>query len=148
MGSLNRLAMTIRLRPHHLLCMLTYVGKGYSPAFVATYDALVERIGRGEPLTIVAGPDDICAPLAVDCGAHCHRASVTRRDRQAAHDVGVHLGMDIEPDATLRLDTERLSSLRAAFWTGRIRAACTGCEWTDLCTSVADDGYRGVRLRA
>lgn len=21
--------MTIRLRPHHLLCMLTYVGKGY-----------------------------------------------------------------------------------------------------------------------
>ena len=26
--------MTIRLRAHHLLCLLTYAGKGYSPAFI------------------------------------------------------------------------------------------------------------------
>ena len=29
--------MTVRLRAHHLLCMLTYVGKGYSPAFCAGF---------------------------------------------------------------------------------------------------------------
>ncbi|OWU61413.1 2Fe-2S ferredoxin, partial [Staphylococcus aureus] len=40
--------MTIRLRGHHLLCMLTYVGKGYSPAFVENYDAMAGRLGRGE----------------------------------------------------------------------------------------------------
>ena len=27
--------MTIRLRPHHLLWVVTYVGRGYSPAFTA-----------------------------------------------------------------------------------------------------------------
>ena len=50
--------MTVRLRPHHLLCLLTYVGKGYSPAFTANYDAIAMRIEQGEELLIVSGPDD------------------------------------------------------------------------------------------
>ena len=37
--------MTIKLRAHHLLCLLTYVGKGYSPAFTANYDR-VEQLGH------------------------------------------------------------------------------------------------------
>ena len=46
--------MTVRLRAHHLLCMLTYVGKGYTAAFTANYDRIVERLnaaGRRETLT-------------------------------------------------------------------------------------------------
>ena len=40
--------MTVRLRAHHLLCLLTYVGKGYSPAFTANYDKMVKRLAGGE----------------------------------------------------------------------------------------------------
>jgi len=53
----------VRLRAHHLLCILTFAGKGYSPAFVANMAGVVARIGAGEPIEVVAGPDDICAPL-------------------------------------------------------------------------------------
>ena len=43
--------MTVRLRAHHLLCLLTYVGKGYSPAFTANYDKVVRRLGEGWQMT-------------------------------------------------------------------------------------------------
>ncbi|WP_439343967.1 DUF1284 domain-containing protein [Vacuolonema iberomarrocanum] len=72
--------MTIRVRPHHLLCLLTYSGKGYSPAFIANYDAIAARLSKGEDIVIVCGPDDICAPLLSDSEPHCWSASVTERD--------------------------------------------------------------------
>ncbi|RUZ88238.1 DUF1284 domain-containing protein, partial [Mesorhizobium sp. M7A.F.Ca.US.006.01.2.1] len=63
--------MTIKLRAHHLLCPLTYVGKGYSPAFTANYDRVAERLSRGEDILLVSGPDDVCAPLLDEPEPHC-----------------------------------------------------------------------------
>jgi len=63
--------MTVRLRSHHLLCLLTYVGKGYSAAFIANYDAIAKRLGRGEDVLIVSGPDDICQPMLGEAESHC-----------------------------------------------------------------------------
>ncbi len=39
--------MTVRLRTHHLLCLLTYVGRGYSPAFVENMDQVAARLSEG-----------------------------------------------------------------------------------------------------
>ncbi len=50
------LAPPVRLRPHHLLCMLTFIGEGYSPAFVAAYRGLVARLGAGATIEIVPAP--------------------------------------------------------------------------------------------
>ncbi len=36
--------MSIPLRPHHLLCTLSYSGHGYSAEFTARMDALVARL--------------------------------------------------------------------------------------------------------
>ncbi len=49
-------AVTVRLRAHHLLCLLTYVGKGYTPAFTANYDAVVARLDAGEDRAAGRGP--------------------------------------------------------------------------------------------
>ncbi|WP_434286704.1 DUF1284 domain-containing protein [Celeribacter sp. SCSIO 80788] len=136
----------IHLRPHHLLCLLTYVGKGYSPAFVAGYDRIVTRLNAGEEVEIVEGPDDICAPIACDLHEHCHGSSVISRDALAARDVGRVLEQGISPGAKLVLGPERLATLRAAFAQGDVRTACRGCEWSDLCTQVARSGFPNVRL--
>ena len=72
--------MTIRLRPHHLLCLLTYVGKGYGEAFTRNYDGIAQRLSAGEPILVVEGPDEICAPLLADPDTHCRRPGVTGRD--------------------------------------------------------------------
>lgn len=135
----------VRLRPHHLLCLLTYAGKGYSGAFTAGFDAIVARLSLGAPVRVVDGPDDICAPLRHDATAHCHRDSVQQRDRQAAADLVALLQQPVGPGVVLALDDATLQAWRQAFAQGRTRAACTGCEWQPLCSSIAAEGFTSAR---
>ena len=138
--------MTVRLRAHHLLCMLTYVGKGYSPTFVKNYEVIAARLSAGEEIELVAGPDDICAPLTKDDDAHCHGASVIERDWEAADAVSRLLGSPLNLSARITPSAALLARLRKTFATGEIRTACSGCEWSGLCDSVAEGGYVGVRV--
>lgn len=158
--------MTIRLRPHHLLCLLTYVGKGYSAAFVANLDRVADRLAAGEGLALVEGPDDICAPLLPGAAAagpaacappdpappgaqatpHCLAASVRARDALALDSLREHLPPQ-QPGERLLLAPPLVARLRGLFATGQIRQACGGCEWHGLCTDVAAAGYAGVRLQ-
>lgn len=126
--------------------MLTYAGRGYSPAFCENFDRIAERIGGGEDIRIVAGPDDVCAPLLEAEDRHCHDPRVTRRDTRAAEAISALLGRPVAPGAALSLDPALLDRLRDAFAAGRIRDACAGCEWTDLCDGIADAGFDGTRL--
>jgi len=139
--------MTVRLRPHHLLCLLTYVGKGYTPGFVANYDRIARRLSEGEEVLIVDGPDDVCAALLSEPDPHCYRDSVRLRDAQAAADVGDLLDMTISAGSRIDMYPILLSRMRKAFTGGATRKACVGCEWSDLCTGIAADGYREVRIR-
>ncbi|SMF46744.1 hypothetical protein SAMN02982989_2395 [Xaviernesmea oryzae] len=134
----------VRLRPHHLLCMLTFVGEGYSPAFVANYRRLAGRLSAGEPIEIVSGPDDICAPLLSDEDAHCFGASVMGRDAAALADVARLLGRRLEVGSVIASDPALFRRLRRAFSLGTTRRACTGCEWESLCDRIAGAGYQGA----
>ncbi len=138
--------MTVRIRAHHLLCMLTYAGKGYSAAFTANYDRIVERLGKGEDMLLVAGPDDICQPLLGDDDPHCRWDSVIERDGHAAAAVEALTGSAIRPGEVFALDADWLSRMRTAFHAGTLRQACGGCEWFDLCTTIAGKGYANTRL--
>ncbi|WP_339690390.1 DUF1284 domain-containing protein [Celeribacter baekdonensis] len=138
----------IHLRPHHLLCLLTYAGKGYSADFVQNYDRIAARLSAGEEIEIVDGPDDICAPLLTEDAPHCHRDSVVERDALAARDVGALLGLEITLGVRLVIDAARLTRLRTGFAHGESRLACLGCDWADLCTDVAQGGFAGVRVAA
>lgn len=138
--------MTIRLRPHHLLCLLTYLGKGYTPAFIANYDRIVERLNNGEDIELVWGPDDICQPMLGEQACHCHNASVHERDEAAARDVGVLLSGEALMPGPMTLAPGTIATLRDQFSKGAIRAACRGCEWQDLCTSIADRGFEDCKL--
>ncbi|TPO01715.1 DUF1284 domain-containing protein [Mesorhizobium sp. B1-1-5] len=138
--------MTIKLRAHHLLCLLTYVGKGYSPAFTANYDKVVKRLGEGEGVVIVAGPDDVCAPLLGEPEPHCLRESAAERDRMAARDVGALLGRPIKAGDRLVLNAASLAEMRKAFSAGLTRQACSGCEWFGLCDTVAASGFSDTYL--
>ena len=118
--------MTVALRAHHLLCMLTYVGKGYSAEFAHNFDGLASRLAAGEEVFLVEGPDAVCAPLCESEGA-CVRP--------------------LGAGSRLRLDVDLLTRLRTAYASGDIRGACAGCDWADLCARIASAGYEGVRLR-
>ncbi|AKK20270.1 DUF1284 domain-containing protein [Candidatus Liberibacter africanus] len=141
--------MTIRLRPHHLLCILTYAGEGYSDVFVANFNAVISRLKLGEDILIVSGPDDICAPLLganeVD-KPHCVNKSISERDHMAESDVGTFLGYQISEGAIISLDFTFLHRMRKAFTSGQTRRACVGCEWNELCSSISLNGYTNTLI--
>ena len=139
--------MTVELRGHHFLCLLTYVGNGYNAEFSRAYDAIVERLNAGEGVRVVSGPDAICeALIAHEKEPHCFLARVCGRDARAAAEVGPLLGRTIAQGAEFVLSGEDVARLRHAFAQGAIRSACNDCEWSRLCTRVGKAGYRGVRL--
>lgn len=128
--------------------MLTFVGEGYSPAFVANFEAVLHRIvAAKEPIQIVEGPDDICAPLLSDAACHCHNASIGSRDHLAAESLTILLKTSIQPGQILDLSAPTLALLRQAFAAGTIRAACTGCKWNPLCDSIAAANFAGTKLK-
>lgn len=127
--------------------MLTYVGKGYSPAFTANYDMVIARMAAGEAILIQEGPDEICQPLMADNEPHCLRDSVFERDAKAALDIGKLLGTPVVAGEQIILNAAVLARLRDAFHEGRTRSACTGCEWFDLCSKVAQTSYASTRLK-
>lgn len=127
--------------------MLTYVGKGYSPAFVENYDRIAGRLSEGEDILLVDGPDDICAPLLCGGDGHCYEASVRERDRLALEAVGDLIGQTLSTQNPFGLNAERLDVMRRAFAEGILRTACKRCEWSDLCTRIATtDQFHGVKI--
>ncbi len=136
--------MTIRLRPHHLLCMLTFVGKGYTAAFTENYIRIAARLSEGEDILVVEGPDDVCAPMLGEAGMHCLDGSVVERDLKAREAVEALLNVPVGPGASIHPDADFLAAMRDAFSAGSIRDGCARCEWSPLCTGIAASGFDGV----
>lgn len=126
--------------------MLTYIGKGYSPAFTANYSEVVSRLSAGEDIEVGRGPDEICRPLLADVEPHCLRTSVDDRDATAAEDLGKLLRVSVEDGVVIKLDEKMLDRMRKAFRSGVIRPACGGCEWFNLCSTISKAGYPGAQL--
>jgi hypothetical protein len=76
--------VTVRLRGHHLLCILTFVGKGYDGPFVANLARVIDRLAAGEAVLVVDGPDDVCAPLLEGDAPRRLLARIGHRDAFAA----------------------------------------------------------------
>ena len=138
--------MTVRLRAHHLLCMLTFVGEGYTPAFIANYQRIAARLSAGEEIEVVSGPDDICAPLLQDPSAHCFSPGPARRDEAAAETIGSLLRMTVGQGVRISPDERLLRRLRLRFAMEEFKSACEGCEWSEFCSDIAGGGFRGVRV--
>lgn len=116
--------MNVRLRGHHLLCLLGYTGMGYSPGFVRNMTSVYERL-RAEPSTvveIVRGPDDLCACYPEDGPYHCDGERVHSRDDAVLEALGMRLGE--------RTEWRRIvAAIRSKLTPDDIPRMCTTCPW-------------------
>jgi uncharacterized protein len=137
--------LPLTLRGHHLHCLLTYVGEGYSVAFVSAMDDAAAHVAASGEFEVVEGPDSLCDTLEGACGEHCGERRNLERDRVAKAAVQEVLGRALNGISSLsRAD---LDALRLAFQTRpEYRASCTGCEWATLCSYVANRDFTGTRL--
>ena len=139
----------IKLRAHHLLCILTHIGKGYTDEFVRNFERIVERLNAGTAVELVDGLDDICAAIhGCKEGEHCERASPGERDRKALVDINAALNIPLSVGTQIVLTKDMVSRLRQLFTAGSIRNACPGCDWHDLCSGIAENQFKETKLFA
>ena len=139
---------TIYLRPHHLLCLQTFVGHGYSPEFTAhmTYVKSLLDADSHAPITLVNGPDDLCGhcPNCVDNA--CTSPKPALFDHLVAQKLNLHNVQDTatneKADAPITsagsLESTTPMTIHGIPSTLRMTSqlldeCCPGCEWKELC---------------
>ncbi|MFC0211473.1 DUF1284 domain-containing protein [Paenibacillus chartarius] len=129
---------TVKLRGHHLLCMLGYRGMGYSPAYAENMSAVHERLRAkpGTEIELVAGPDDLCVCFPADKPYHCDADSVHRKDALVLAHLGFKLGETMPWAEVLRRVAERVRPEHIPQW-------CATCPW--LSYGVCEEGVRIVK---
>ena len=122
----------LHLRPHHLLCLQTFVGHGYSKEFVR-HMTLVKRQLTADPLTpitLVSGADDLCAHCPNCVGGQCTSEKPALFDRLVEEKLAV-LSRCQEPVPVLDGIPNDLRITEDL-----LDACCPGCEWRGLCKIV------------
>jgi len=140
----------IRLRGHHLLCLLTWRGVGYTPKFTEKFGTIASQINTYKQISIhiVKGKDDLCCTLDPDTTLdyHCDNQSNLERDQIALQDISTHLSTSLRIDHSFILTLRTLHKLREAFKQGVIRRGCQGCEWYKFCTDVANNAFQDTHI--
>ena len=122
----------LHLRPHHLLCLQTFVGRGDSEEFVE-HMTLVKRQLTANPLTLitlVSGTDDLCShcPNCVD--GQCTSEKPALFDKLVEEKLAV-LSRCQEPVPVLEGIPDELHITEDLLAT-----CCPRCEWQGLCKIV------------
>jgi hypothetical protein len=118
-------AGVIRLRPHHLLCLIAFQGEGYSPGFVEKTGGLRRALLTDDMVVeLVRGPDDLCdgcPEMSRECVSLAPDSGVEKLDRAAADLLGASPGR--------HRAAELLRLLKNAFTAERGYEVCGGCSW-------------------
>lgn len=119
----------VRLRPHHILCLRTFIGKGYDEAFVDNMYEVQDRIEeRGAVIQLVKGCDDICVACPHRTDEACEfGASVDRKDTSVLSFLDLIAGTSIIASELGRMLEDRLQEI------SDIRDVCSECDWNGLC---------------
>lgn len=117
------------IRPHHMLCLQFFEGKGYSDGFVENM-AKVKRTleGTNPVVTIRKGTDDICAGCPKNKEGRCiHEDSVLEHDNRVYQQVIDKVGNRSDwKTITEAVKKEIIAS-------GKMKQVCGKCRWSQIC---------------
>ncbi len=135
----------VLLRGHNLLCIQGFVGKGYSPEFVANMTRVIGALGPDTPVTVSATPDVLCAacPNLADSGCALHgegsEAGIASQDRDVMGRLGIAEGETIEWGAIV-------TRIAASIVPDDLDSICGSCPWLPL--GVCKSGIAALNDRA
>lgn len=121
----------MRIRAHNLLCIQGYVGKGYSPEFVANMTRVVESLGDTVEVTVVDRPDvlcDACPNLeAGGCALHGEGSErgIVAQDRDVMHRLGINPGAK-------HAWSDIMKRIRSNIRPDDLDSICGSCPWLPL----------------
>jgi hypothetical protein len=136
--------VSARLRAHNLLCIQGFVGKGYSPEFVANMTRVVEGLAPDAGVTVLDEPDALCAacPSLADDGCTLHGPGTERGIVHQDRDVLRRLRLEAGARVTWR---EVLARIAKSIEPDDLDDICGACPWLELGTCKA--GIERLRMR-
>ncbi|MBI2852121.1 MAG: DUF1284 domain-containing protein [Chloroflexi bacterium] len=141
MGSL---AHPVRIRGHHLLCMLGFRGLGYSVDFAAAMDEVVKEFRANPALAVIVVTecDVICGSCPHNKGSRCLKKEDSyERVKSKDADVLDTLGFKPETQTTVGDAWKRVKERISV---EDLKEMCRKCEWLGLGYCV--DGLAKLKL--
>lgn len=120
----------LSFKPHHFLCMLGFVGKGYSPEFVENFSQIKEylesEVGSNHPLRVTLQSDVICSPCLYKRRSECkNQEKIRLLDEKHL----IALSIQEEDILTWKEAKERI---RQKITLNIFHTICSPCEWKKL----------------
>ena len=132
----------MKIRGHHLICILGFRGLGYSPEHVLNMKRIVGRLQspRSVHFEVVDYPDDICAfcPFFIDGGCQQNGPKSESIVKSLDFNVMARLALTAEERLTW---PEAEAKIRARLYPEDINVICKECRWLPLgyCTEGLKD---------
>ena len=123
----------LRLRPHHLLCTQTFIGKGYSPEFTENMSLITEKLRseRDTQVVIADGTDSICEK----CPSKCEDGRCEHDDKVQRYDMAVKNLLQVTEDEVYPYG-ELTDRLRGMLSKDKLFSICGDCEWYRYCCTL------------
>ena len=117
------------VRPHHGLCGIFFMGKGYSGEFVENMSAVLDLLCESDPpIKLTVGADNICCRCPNNVEGICETADkVTRYDNAVLKLCGLSDG-DV-----LRWGEFRAKVREKIISPGLLSEVCGDCMWFYIC---------------
>ena len=129
---MGELAHPLKIRAHHLLCLLGFRGLGYSLEFTKKMGKVAEelRVNSTFPITILTECDVICASCPHNKDNKCCKKpyselKVKARDLEVLRRIGLTTGTHISLGTIWARIKKRLTPEDLVL-------ICQGCEWLEL----------------
>jgi hypothetical protein len=120
--------MEIKFRPHHFLCALCFQGGGYSPVFIANFQAIIDVLNSADgdyyiPIQIVPHTDSICDP----CPNRIENTCTTEK-KITALDNAHAAALDFMPGETITWG-EAKKRIADKMTLEKFHQICASCNW-------------------
>lgn len=122
------------IRPHHGLCTLFFVGKGYSPDFVRRMGEIIETAAHGGELRLTTQADEICACCPNRVDDQCSGMNAPAFDEKVLALTGLNEGDIVTLPHLQTAVTEHI------LHPGRLEEVCGDCQWADICRNQWNAG--------
>ena len=117
------------LRPHHMLCLQFFEGKGYSDAFVDNMMKVKNKLEQKNPqVHIIESTDDICADCPHRRGKKCKDEEYVKGYDERVYEQVIH---EVGNQTTWNKISEAIK--KNIIDAGKMKQVCRDCQWSEIC---------------
>jgi hypothetical protein len=126
------MAKIITLRPHHLLCVTFFQGKGYSKEFVENMSNIIGSLDDNAEIILTLSTDDICkhCPNNIDNICKDENKSNLYDKKVLSYLALTNYALESKP---IPYTTLKDIVYKQILSKGKREDVCGDCQWTSIC---------------